>query len=381
MRKGFLLILSFIILQITLIKSACDNTLATVFGIPVLASAETISDLKYCKSLQSSSSCCSAEVIETFQSIANSYVEGLTEQIIARDKFLINTRDLILPTLQNKLSQLKVISKEAVGVLDAVSTFDTSDISDFANALYLLSKELTIDLSKLSANFTVYQQARTNCITTMVQTQIAALCLACDPNWSTKGLSSTGTLTLSTTLKSRLLDSCYDFLSFADSQNDIIGMNYMSSYLDQLITALKKIVNKDLTGYPDIVYLMLNMQLSPLNPTSNAQIPAGMPDDCDSTQCDWLYTSLFLDGQLDDALLVAGGQMDQTVETGNRRILKNSGFDFGRSLGSNTWDPDSDEAGVTVKIENDPGDFANSSPRILNSSFGYFLFLILLFII
>jgi len=238
----------------------------------------------------------------------------------------------------------------------------------------LLSKELTTDLSKLSANFTVYQQARTNCITTMVQTQIAAFCLACDPNWATKGLSSTGTLTYSSTLESRLLDSCYDFLSFSDSQNDIIGMNYMSSYLDQLITALKKIVNSDLTGYPDIVYLMMNMQLSPLNPTSNAQIPAGMPDDCDTTECEWLYTSLFVDGQLDEALLVAGGQMDQTVQTGGRRqrILKN------RSLSSNTWDPDSDEAGVTVKIVNDPGDFANSSTRI---GMGYFLFLIILFII
>jgi len=384
----FLTFLSIFLLQITFVTSTtCNNPLAATFELPALTTSETIGAVSYCKSLQNSDSCCSADVIQTFQSISDTLVSGITKEIIKRDTFLLNTRKYVLPTLTNKLNTMRILTQKSLVAIAAVTSFDISTLHDYANGLYELSELLTTDLSRLTANYTVYQQARTNCFNTMMQTQMAALCLACEPIWSTKGLTSAGVLTLSSTVKSRLLDSCWDYLSFSDAQNSIIGINYMSSYLDRINAAFEKIVKGDYSGYPEALYLMGNTRYGPSNPTSNAQIPSSLPENCEMTQCDWIYTDLFKDGVLNDILLVGGGQMDQTVQN-RRRLLKqnkdldveaiSANFDFGRSLQAGTWDPDSDEAGVTVKFKNDPGNLGNSSDIMRNSFL--LLFVILIFI-
>jgi len=361
------------------------NPLLRAFDITVGSNeAKVVQGLNYCKSLKDKEVCCSAETINGFQARSDALIKRLTAAVAKRDVSLIDIRKNTLPSLDGKLRAMKQASLTAItaigqsmsniggttgeggssnggGLVDAMNIMLLAIIQGYGE----MATILTDNLGTLQSNFTDYQEHRASCVVNIVKIQAAAWCLACDPNWIEQGIDVKGALTFSTELTQDLTDSCYDYFAGAASQSMIFGINMISSSLSAMTNAMNKIAKKDPAGSTELFTAIASSAIN--GAVDASQIPIDFPKDCNRDKCNWISASLFNNGKLDEDSLSRGGALDESDDdTGNGG---NTGIDGRRLTGSENkrvlsqdgWNPDPDEAGVTVTFEKNPGNVDNSA--------------------
>ena len=255
--------------------------------------------------------------------------------------------------------------------VDLSSIDGISDIAEMIGVLQFVAVVIVENIDSLKATFTTYQKSRTTCVVELIRLQSAAWCLACDPYSTTKGFSAaTRTISISEKVCNRLQDSCFNFVSSASDQNVILTASYMSDLFDSFAILIKALLTGDTSEMSQFSSDETNESGSPSSPE---ETPSEIPDDCTSENCDWICESLFVAGQVDQETLAAGGSIQS--DTTNGRLLlqdmaqgtKNIRNFPHRMLGGSEFNPDADEAGVTVNFQDDPGN-VNSSPKVLKTS-------------
>jgi hypothetical protein len=367
------------------------NFLIEQFKFNKLDDPTPVKDLKYCKSLEASS-CCSAEIINSFQTKADELKASLEKAVAARDKFLIDTRRDFIPTIRGTLTRLQQAGKKASEALGqtvttpgdgAGSTFNLNTDSGLSGGLGAMADSLTTGYDELKKNFLVYQKQRSECVTEMIQLQASAWCLACDPNFQTKGVSFSS-VALSTETCTRLTSSCYKFLSLSAAQNVILSLKYMAPLLEAYTVAMEKIAAKKIAeGMSELLKVGLEGASNVKIPTNEVELPTTMPLRCTATSCDFICDTLITKkGILNEKLLAAGGLINTvTSDTGSVRLLLEEDDEEAyeevrkpknRMLAGETWAPKADEAGVTVTFSENPGkvdnDAENSSATMIKGA-------------
>ncbi len=347
-----------------------SNPLLAISGITAsFSDAQVVSGLNYCKSLQNKETCCDAATINNFQAKTDNLLSELKADVSKRDQSLIRIRTHVLPSLSSELNTLKDLANKVATNLQAhldaggsgnyTSDLKTSFAISLASGLAETARSLTDDISTLKSNFPLYQNARSACVIEMVKTQAAAWCLACDPEYTSKGVSGSG-IALSDTLVQTLTGTCYAYLTDSSSQSAVFSLNLMKNYLQNFTDVFTNVVTYDssapieqLTAW--VLDAFLRMEDSVYSP-DNASLPIQFPSDCESSGCNWIATTLFKGGQLSETILALGGAVQtESVESRLQEIRVN-----GRMLGT-SWSPDSDEAGVSVTFEDNPGNVDNNS--------------------
>jgi len=242
-----------------------------------------------------------------------------------------------------------------------------------------MMSQLTDQLPLLKTNFNTYQTSRATCIVEMVKLQAAAWCLSCDPEYSLKGVDSSGYIQFSTELQQRLNSACYQYLSSSNDQNVLLLVNTLSSRLEAFSNSLDQISNNDLSGFTNL-HTALDELYNP-SPLATSQQPASLPSTCTSINCEFIWTSIFSQGKINENILAAGGQLSSQqngvsvasfLVSGNRSLRKDSESIVRRklsrrNLNSIGWNPDSDEAGIEIKFEIDPANVGNENKASPNS--------------
>ena len=385
--KLLLLLCCFTILITSQISAQdCDNPLLTTYNFTALSSPEdTTDDFKYCKSL--TQTCCSADTVNGFKEKANDLIARLTESVAKRDIFLVDIRTKVIPKLQNKFQSLKNHAEKAIKTLNKKNnkgekkthekgdTSDTTETTDNTEAIAMIQKfgdmkdQLGNLVPKAKSEFAHFQQLRAKCIVKLVKIQAAAWCLACDPDYSSKGITA-GSLELSHGLKQSLISSCLKYFTHSEKQNRLLSFSYLSDSLDTLITGLKSIANGTQEDTGDFESAAIDSEFNSMNVTEETQKPVYFPANCTEDSCDWIELALFVAGEIKEDLLAAGGSFyeedegsddeeeDDDEETEDdeetRRLLR------GRMLQSG-WNPDVNEAGIDVQMQINPGGVDNSS--------------------
>jgi len=344
--------------------SDCNNPLLTTYGFTSLGSPQAVSDLKYCKSL--TQSCCSADTINGFKAKADDMIARLTDSVAKRDKFLVETRTKTIPKLQDKFQSLKDKAEKAVKNLqdkikknsgNAASVADTvtaiqgfGDMKDSLNSL----------VPKAKNDFAKFQRFRATCIVKLVKIQAAAWCLACDPDYATKGISA-GSLELSNGLKTSLINSCLNYFTHSSKQNSLLSFSYLSDSLDALITGLSALADgtsTDATGFESAATASEDAGSAVTDVT---QKPVYLPPDCTESSCDWLESALFVAGKIKEDLLAAGGSFTEAPTTRLLQKAKEEDVSLrGRMLAAG-WSPSDGDSGVEVSMLVNPGGVDNSS--------------------
>jgi len=346
--------------------SCGTNPLLDVYGITAaFTDAQVVSGLTYCKSLQGKETCCDADTINGFQSKADELIKSLTSAVAKRDKALLSIRKDTLPSLSGKLASLKEASSKAVAKLEeTLANGGSGDMgTDLMNAIVMamamaygeMAKMLTDNLSSVKSGLPDYQKARTACVIDIVKIQAAAWCLACDPEFTTKGVSLSG-IEFSSNLKQTLTDSCFAYFTAAATQSMLFSMNVLSSQMSAITAALNKVAKGNANGANEFMTAFMTVSITEASLDASA-IPVGFPDDCDEDECEWIPDTLFKGGELDEASLTLGGAVESNSGESGGLVVNGAN----RILTAGSWDPDADEAGVTVAFEDNPGNVDNNS--------------------
>jgi len=360
----------------------CENPLLTTYNFTALSSPEDVtSDFKYCKSL--TQTCCSADTINSFKEKADDLISRLTESVAKRDIFLFDVRTKVIPKLQNKFQSLKNNAEKAIKTLNKKShtkgnkktadTTDTSDTTDNSEAIAVIQKfgDMKDQLGKLvpkaKAEMAHFQQFRAKCVVKLVKIQAAAWCLACDPDYTSKGITA-GSLELSHGLKQSLISSCLKYFTHSERQNSLLTFSYLSDSLDSLISGLKAIANGTEEETGDFESVAIESEFNSWNVTDDTQKPVYFPANCTSDSCDWIELALFVAGEIKEDILAAGGSFypedeasdddaeDDEDESGDEETRRLRG----RMLQSG-WNPDENESGIEVHMQVNPGGIDTSS--------------------
>lgn len=368
----------FIILALTIAsalgQSCSGNPLQATFDFTPLSSPQSGSNLNFCKSLKVGTTCCSDSVVNDFQKKSEQLIGRLTEVAAARDRFLIRARNSIYG-LKPTLERLNTAYEKALpnlGSVDPENALAMGFLVGMSGALQQLSVYIMDNITNFQANFTQYQISRSVCVVELVKTQAAAWCLACDPNYATNGISN-GQLSLSTDLQDRILDSCYNFIYLSVTQNSVIFIYYMRELFNGMANAMQSVADGNFDAATQFLASLMNY--APPTPTTN-ELPVELPLGCTSNSCSWIFNDLFKNGAVNETLLAAGGIIPDPEEaTSFARLVeerdeelpgRNSNKESiyqkfaGRSLQS-SWNPDSDEAGVEVSFEENPGKVDNNN--------------------
>jgi len=346
----------------TFAGATCTNALMSAYGFPTLSdptTALTVTGLNHCTDLQSSgSTCCTADLINTFQTKADDLITNLSAIAAERDIFLINTRNSVMNSLQAQLIQLQNVSTLAATAITSftsnasLSGGDSEETTltiaaqlEALDAIIDIATDLTSNFSTLQSDFDTYQSERASCIEYVVKIQAAAWCLGCTPGASANlngddlDVSSSGITGLS--------GACFDFFSLSSTQNGVLSVHYLSSSFSAMITALDQIVAGDVEAGLTALGTASASSSSSADATSS-ELPPTFPDGCDETDCDWIVSTLLKGGVIDQTQLVAGGEID----TDGSRLLQE------RTL-STAWTPSTTEAGITVTFPTNPGNVKN----------------------
>jgi len=345
-----------------------SNPLLDAYGITAaFSNAQIVPGISYCKSLQGKETCCDADAINGFQDKADDLLKKLSSAVGNRDQSLIKIRKDVLPSLTGKLASLKdAANKAAAKIQEITAAGGSGDMeTDIMNAIVLamamvyseMAKQLTDSLSVLRDDFTDYQKARSTCVVDIVKIQAAAWCLACDPEYTSKGVSVSG-IEFPDNLVQTLTDSCTSYFTGAVTQSMIFSIGLMSDYLSGITAAFKKVANGNANGAQDFMTALTEMAVSQASLASDS-MPVELPSGCTEDECDWIATTMFKGGELDVTSLTLGGS-EKSSGLGTRRLEEELKTQKGRML-TNSWDPDTDEAGVTVTFSTNPGGVDNSS--------------------
>ncbi len=130
-----------------------------------------------------------------------------------------------------------------------------------------------------------------------------------------------------------------------------------------MTSAFKKVADGNANGAKDFMTALMEMAVSQASLTESS-MPVELPSGCTSDECDWIATSMFDGGKLDESCLTLGGS-EKSSGMQKRRLEDNK-----RRMLANSWDPDTDEAGVKVTFSNNPGGVDNSSAGLFKSIIG-----------
>jgi len=358
-----------------------SNPLLDIYGITAAFSdAQVVSGINYCKSLQGKETCCDADTINGFQDKADDLLKKLSSAVGKRDQSLIKIRKDVLPSLSGKLSSLEDASAKAAAKIQKIMAAGGSGdaTTDMMNALVLamamvyeqMAKQLTDSLSAIKDDFTDYQKARSTCVVDIVKIQAAAWCLACSPEYTTEGVSASG-IEFSDNLIQTLTDSCTAYFTGAVTQSVIFSVDLMASYLSSITSAFKDVANGDEDGATNFMTALTKMAASQAE-LSSASMPVELPSGCTADECDWIATTMFKGGVLDETSLTLGGT-EKSSGLGNRRLEE---VKVNNRMLTNSWDPDTDEAGVTVTFSDNPGGVDNSSGALFKGMIGGLIILL-----
>jgi len=371
-----------------------SNPLLSVFEITAsFNEAQIVPGINYCKSLQNKETCCSADTINGFQAKADALIKRLTSAVAKRDQSLIDIRKNVIPNLNGKLESMKEASNRAVSKLqaslgDMKGSSNSTDLGTvIMNALVMgmvqaygeMARVLTDNLSAMRNNFTDFQKYRTACVIDIVKIQAAAWCLACDPEFTSKGVTYEG-IEFSTNLKQTLTDSCFNYFSGSAMQSMIFSINLIGSSLSSITSAMNKIARGDPNGSTEFMTAIMTSSVSQSS-MDESRVPISFPEDCDADECEWIAATLFKGGKLDESSLSMGGEVGDSSSSSSSGSSSGSGFNFGggrrlaearpkRVLTEGSWDPDTDEAGVSVTFEDNPGNVDNSSAGLFKGIIG-----------
>ena len=287
---------------------------------------------------------------------------------IARDQALHDTQTKFMSDFGQVASDFVKYSNLAIPKLIEQESSDLTNIQQ----MFTIAETVTTQLDLLVESMSNFQASRTSCITTIVRLQAAVWCLACDPNYASKGVSAGPTLTISDDLCDTIESSCYNYISLGAYQSLLLQFRALLTVFQRINTALYKIAN-------GAVSVTINLE-PPSMPADDAMKPTIITDDCtDVNNCGWSCTNFIkVTGMLDERALGNGGLFGNYLMTGSRRL---TGEDNNvRVLTSSSgWNPDLDEAGVDVSFNDNPASLYGSRVKgfIFMSLFG--LWMVLLF--
>lgn len=339
------------------VGDACDgNTLLTKYKFAKEDKEISGTALKYCKSLQAGTSCCGASVINTFQDEIDAIAKTLTAAVVKRDTAIVDLRDETMPTLSKKLETLQTNAAAALVKIDAaiaaandredetkVKPYELTDAKTLATNLETLAEDAIDNLADITEGFTAFQKARTVCVKDLLDIQAAAMCLACDPTADDQGLEANGAIKLSDETCSRLKGSCYEYVTASVAQSDLLAVGWISAIIDELNAALEDVAED--ANEAGLQALADAVQPAEDDVDGEAS-PVATPALCTKEDdCDWICTSLFVEGKIVEDLLVLGGAADPTPLVATTPVARRL---------QDEWTPAANEAGVTIEFEDDP---------------------------
>lgn len=423
MNKLFICLALFGLITTALSAANCDNPLLAEFGFKGLDAPEVVENLKYCKSIKDGESCCGVDVVNEIQTNVDDLAKKLSVVVAKRDKAIVEMRDKVIPGMKKGLEDLKEKSDKAVKAIKAPKppkaedppegppeggeeppkdgeeppkdgeepeggeppkppgekpprpprAYTSDQAAQVAGNLQQVAEKCMDKLPDIKNDFNDFQRSRSSCVIELLQLQSAAWCLACDPNWEEKGVvvvDEVLSITLSDRVCKRLQSSCYKFITKSAGQSAILSVKTISSMIDQVAASMEKLANDDETGLDDLADAVNgNTENVPADdtPDENAGQPVRVPDECTKDDdCDWICDNMFKAGKIEETNIVVGGQIadpteaDEEVES---RLLGKKK----RVLADSEWNPDQDEAGVTVSWEDDPAGVKNDETVALGA--------------
>lgn len=406
----------------TVSAQTCASTasLRAAYGLSnSMVTAATASGVNYCKSIKSSAVCCTAAQMNNFQTMSDGVVTAFTNSVAAKDVAVAaiggsNGQSALTTATANLNTAISNLLAPTAGALSAdmvaqmTALFQVTINAGLGFDPANLTASLATTFGNISATLTQLQQYRSTCAVELVKTQASAWCLSCDPTAETKGYNATAnTLTMSNDVCARLQTACYNYIANSNLQNVALQVGPIANYIQGAANLMSSVTSATaataFTAFNATSYY-----------TAAPQVQSGsLPSGCTSaTNCDWICTSLFQNGNISSANFVGGGtpvsrptsvggsltnvgvaptgslltgylaslglaNLNLGNITGDRRLdeltvvvakadtLEMSGLRPHRSLynagTTNTFDPSDDEAGTTVTFTNDPANVNTAS--------------------
>lgn len=376
MNKFVLVLLA---ISMTSVFGTCDaNYLSDLYGIHLETAPVDASAFTKCASLKTyGTSCCTAATIDGFQAKIETITANLTKIVSARDKFFIEARKVAV-RLNTTIERLKNATEKGLSKIQQAASSATGNdaltytvVAAMAQVFAEMGSGMIENLTQFQANFTTYQESRKTCVTSISNILAASWCLACHPDSSSLGLDdSNEEITLHADLKSKLTEDCAPFIILSASQNSMIVIYYLSGIFSGMANGMEEIANGNVqNGAMSFFQSIAAAAQNTAEPSDANQIPAQLPDGCDGSSCDWILTAIFNSGKINQTNLAAGGEVAmQSIDIQMRRLLTEEDDDDDddgqdddrRVLSSGTWDPSSDDAGVTVEFETNPANVDNN---------------------
>lgn len=377
--KHTLVCLALLCLSTISLADDCKNPLLAALGFTALSSPTSGAGLKFCRSLKNAQTCCSSDTIASIQDKISNLGQRLKDSVVTRDKAISEARDQLLPAFSQSVKKLQDAVNKMASNPQLIGA-DTAILTAITTAFDALGQEANNGAAGLKKSFGGFQKSRTSCVVEILKLQSAAFCLACDPAYASKGVAADGSITFSDKVCKRLQSSCFSFVTAAAAQSQLLAIKTMAEMIDKLTTAIAKVAKGDTSGATDMVGVFSSYSLSE-TPTAPVQVP----DKCTASDCQWICKNLLVKGKLQETTLVIGGSVTDPTGmtpsgTGGKRLLVEaeegsvvkSKLGKNRILASNEWDPDQDEAGVTVTFQDDPAGVKpsdTSNGRIIGSGF------------
>jgi hypothetical protein len=339
-----------------------SHPLLSLYGLEGLQNPQSGNDLPYCNGLKEGQTCCSSQTVTTFQDQLNELTERLHNFAAARDLYLAQIKERYVQLFRNALGNVDFGNPGSIFNLENF----VENIGDQIEASFDIFNTVASELGNINDNFyaslRTYQQSRTNCFSTVLKAQASAWCLACDPNYATKGVSDDGTIAFSDNLCQTITSACYPFLEQSVNFNPLIRARQSLEKLRNIQAYANN--NDDTDGDDDTTdgdddtndpaATNVPAQENVFNPISS-QKTVTIPEGCSGEGCSWQCQNLFAESKLDELLLangagpLGGADVDLTpIGEGTDRILQDGT--------SGTWNPDLEATALQFNVVENPGD-------------------------
>ena len=283
------LYLLFVVLSILSSSQAqdCNNPLLDVFGITGLPTPQSGQGLPFCPNLQNGQTCCSSETLLGLQLNLNNLIQRLQAQTASKDIYIAQLNSNFSSDYQDTMSDFSDYSSDIDDLQKNVPEVgqpikaQTDLFKNIADALD------DIDDDSFPETFIPYQEKRKACLTTLLQIQASAWCLACDPNYASLGVQPDGTVTQDPNVCATIQNACAPFLDQAVKLNSLFQAQQtyprllnIKGYLDAYEDNGKNIPN--ITIDNDIPAL-----------TNATERTVSQPEGCNNDNCEWQCSNLF----------------------------------------------------------------------------------------
>lgn len=88
------------------------------------------------------------------------------------------------------------------------------------------------ELDSVQKDFDTYQTERKKCFDEVLDIRASSYCMACDPNWESKGIETNGAINFSNDAKLRFSGACYDFVTKSANIARIIFMEKYTKVME-----------------------------------------------------------------------------------------------------------------------------------------------------